>query len=66
MHTPRLALLAVLAAVAVAASAAASASAAVQRYASLTGTGKDCTSISPFARAGQAGQTSRLTAAHLP
>jgi len=47
MHTPRLALLAALAAAAVAASTAPNASAAVQRYASPTGTGKDCTSISP-------------------
>jgi hypothetical protein len=47
MHTPRLALLAALAATAVAASTAPNASAAVQRYASPTGTGKDCTSISP-------------------
>jgi hypothetical protein len=47
MHTPRLALLAAVAATAVAASTAPNASAAVQRYASPTGTGKDCTSVSP-------------------
>ena len=47
MHTTRLALLAALAAAAVAASTAPNASAAVQRYASPSGTGMDCTSIKP-------------------